>query len=252
MFYKLINGQTFVGIATSNELRYYQVKNSTLLACGEQRAQYVDCKGRLYHDVWMAPVDTDKFDYDNVQIIEIGQEEYDALYEASQSDEPIDILPPDEPDDTEPYVDPDYETTVEYIRTAKLTELGKACNSLIFNGIDITLSDGVVHHFSLTEYDQLNLFKLETIARSGGVEVLPYHEDDMPCKFYPADNIIKIADKATSFITYHTTYFNSLKQYVKSLTSIEEIASISYGIEIPEEFQSDVWKELNKEEGFSE
>jgi predicted DNA-binding ArsR family transcriptional regulator len=42
--------------------------------------------------------------------------------------------------------------------------------------------------------------------------------------------------------TYHTTYYNSLKNYINSLQTIEEIAAITYGIEIPDEYKSEVLK----------
>lgn len=132
------------------------------------------------------------------------------------------------------------------IKERKIKEMNDTCQGVIFNGIDVQLSDGESHHFSLTEYDQLNLFKLETIARSGLVEVLPYHEDDKLCKYYPVVDIIAIADAATNYITYHTTYFNSIKPFIKSLSSIKAVTRVKYGTDIPEEFQSDVWKELNK------
>ena len=48
---------------------------------------------------------------------------------------------------------------------------------MLFKNMKVVFS----HHFSLTEYDQVNLFKLETLAHSGE-EILPYHEDDKPCR----------------------------------------------------------------------
>lgn len=177
---------------------------------------------------------------------EIDKEEFEilrkALDEKSEEDDPIDDITPD----PIPDVPDDDEQTLALVINSKLLEMNKVCNTIITQGIDVVLSDGNSHHFSLTEYDQLNIFKLETLARSGEMELLPYHEDDELCKFYPAVDIVAIADAATSYITYHTTYCNSLKSYIKSLNSISSVASITYGVEIPEEFQSDVWKELNK------
>ena len=43
---------------------------------------------------------------------------------------------------------------------------------------------------------------------------------------------------------YHTTYFNSLKHYIESLDTIDAVANIQYGVEIPETYQSDVLKYL--------
>lgn len=176
-------------------------------------------------------------------VIEIDKEEYDELYELIEHDEEIEPYPEPEPS-PEPEPEPE-DITVAYAKKLKLKDMSNTCNNIIFAGIDVVLSDEETHHFSLTEYDQLNLFKLETLARSGQ-EVLPYHEDGELCKFYPAADIITIANAATQYITYHTTYFNSLKAYINSLRSLNTISKVTYGMDIPEKYQSDVWKEINK------
>jgi len=51
--------------------------------------------------------------------------------------------------------------------------------------------------------------------------------------------------EATKWKTYHTTYYNALKNYVNSLDDVHQITEIQYGIELPEEYQSDVLKALN-------
>ena len=160
-----------------------------------------------------------------------------------EHDEEIDPIP--DPDPT-PEPEPE-DITVDYAKTLKIKEMNQTCQNTIFAGIDVVLSDGESHHFSLTEYDQVNLFKLETLAHSGA-ETLPYHEDDKPCKFFPAEDIITIANAATNYVTYHTTYTNSLKSYIKSLRSLNTISRVYYGIEIPEKYQSEVWKAINTNE----
>ena len=242
-YYKVINGTTFIGIATTTDLRKFLYKNRVLIISSENEAQYVQIGNDLFHDSWMKKPDLG-IDYEVADVVQITQEEYEELYEMIEKDEEITPEPPVEPT---PEPEPEQEdVTVEYAKTLKTKEMSAVCQSMISSGIDVELSDGETHHFSLTEYDQLNIFKLETLARSGETEFLPYHEDDELCKFYPAVDIVAIADAATNYITYHTTYYNSLKSYIKSLKSISSVASITYGVEIPEEFQSDVWKELNK------
>lgn len=178
-------------------------------------------------------------------VTEITKEEYDILYEMIERDEEIDPTPEPEPEPT-PEPEPE-DITVDYAKTLKIKEMNQTCQNTIFTGIDVVLSDGESHHFSLTEYDQVNLFKLETLAHSGA-ETLPYHEDDKPCKFFPAEDIITIANAATNYVTYHTTYTNSLKSYIKSLRSLNTISRVYYGIEIPEKYQSEVWKAINTNE----
>jgi hypothetical protein len=178
----------------------------------------------------------------NADVIEITKEEYDELYEMIERDEEITPEPDPQPD---PIPDPEEEDIiVEYAKTLKTREMSYTCEQLIYTGIDVVLSDEESHHFSLTEHDQLDLMKLESLARSGEVEYLPYHEDGELCKYYSAADIITIANTATAYITYHTTYFNSLRAYINSLRSLNTISQVVYGMPIPERYQSDVWKDI--------
>jgi hypothetical protein len=218
------------------------LRHNILISCAEQEAECIQIEDNYYHAGWMKAVRED-IGAITADVIEIDKEEYDELYELIEHDEEIEPYPEPEPS-PEPEPEPE-DITVAYAKKLKLKDMSNTCNNIIFAGIDVVLSDEETHHFSLTEYDQLNLFKLETLARSGQ-EVLPYHEDGELCKFYPAADIITIANAATQYITYHTTYFNSLKAYINSLRSLNTISKVTYGMDIPEKYQSDVWKEINK------
>ena len=218
------------------------MRHNILISCTEQEAECIQIEDNYYHAGWMKAVRED-IGAITADVIEIDKEEYDELYELIEHDEEIEPYPEPEPS-PEPEPEPE-DITVAYAKKLKLKDMSNTCNNIIFAGIDVVLSDEETHHFSLTEYDQLNLFKLETLARSGQ-EVLPYHEDGELCKFYPTADIITIANAATQYITYHTTYFNSLKAYINSLRSLNTISKVTYGMDIPEKYQSDVWKEINK------
>lgn len=71
-----------------------------------------------------------------------------------------------------------------------------------------------------------------------------YHADGELCKFYSAEDINIIITTATQFKTYQISYFNALKAYIESLDDMNEISAITYGIDIPAEYQSDVLKVL--------
>jgi len=74
--------------------------------------------------------------------------------------------------------------------------------------------------------------------------MIPYHADGEECEFYAAEEINEIVEAANAFKIYHTTYHNALKGYINSLETIEDIAAVEYGIEIPEEYKTDVLKAL--------
>lgn len=247
-FYKLINGINFVGVASQFDFRTYQHKHNILLSCDESLAQYVQCGDDYYRDDWMLPITTDKIKYKIVEIIQIDEEEYNSLYEAIKNNEEIEI--PIEPEiiEEEPNIDPNEEITVEFIKNSKLNEISSICNKIIVGGFDVLLSDGETYHFSLTTQDQLNLTTLAAMVQSGETEI-PYHADGELCKFYSAEDILTIINTVTAFKTYQVTYHNALKLYVESLNTIEEISDIAYGMEIPEDYQSDVLKAISAKMG---
>ena len=134
--------------------------------------------------------------------------------------------------------DPNEVITVEYVRNKKIAEMNTICSKAIQDGFDVKLSDDASHHFSLTEQDQLNLITLSTMIASDGE----------PCIFYPVEDITAILNAATSWKTYHVTYNNSLKMYINALDNISDISAITYGIEIPVDYQSDVLRVLLMQE----
>ena len=74
--------------------------------------------------------------------------------------------------------------------------------------------------------------------------MLPWHSDGELCVFFPAEDILRIYTELEKLQTYHTTYFNSLKYYIGSMNTIEEVNQVWYGMNIPEEYQSEVLKYL--------
>lgn len=139
------------------------------------------------------------------------------------------------------------EPSINNIIENKVLELSDVCTQTIYNGIDITLSDGKVEHFTLTERDQLNLSGI-ALKLLMGAEVVAWHEDDegKNCRFYNKIDAYKFISELTTFKEYHITYFRDLRIYVRSLNKIEDIENIIYGYELPEEFKSDVLKEYEK------
>lgn len=126
-------------------------------------------------------------------------------------------------------------------KAEKRAEISSACERSIYNGIDVELSGGS-EHFSLTEKDQLNLFGKQAQLATGATR-LEYHQDGMPCKYYSAEDMRTIIESAMFFVSFQTTYCNSMFMWLEACTKASEMADIVYGCEIPEEYQSDVLKD---------
>lgn len=134
--------------------------------------------------------------------------------------------------------------SLEDARKAKYQEIASACEQTIYAGVDVSTSSGV-EHFSLTEKDQLNLFgkKMQLLA---GEEKLEYHEDGHPCKYFSAEDMQNIVNKAMFYVSYYTTYCNALNMWIKSVTKPGDLDKIQWGAKVPEEFQNEVLKDYMK------
>lgn len=146
----------------------------------------------------------------------------------------------------EPQPEPQpYEPTLEETQETKVTEMNKAQQKAIQEGIDVTFTDGRVEHFTLTDHDQTSLMGLQAQVLAGE-ENIPWHTSDESehCKFYSNADMQLIVAMAMSYVTWHVTYFRDLRIYIRSLQGKEEIGAVTYGMEIPEEYQSEPQKAM--------
>ena len=128
-------------------------------------------------------------------------------------------------------------------------ELSAVCQNTIYEGVDVELSTGT-EHFSLTPVDQTNLFGKQA-ELAAGAEKCAYHKDadpsgTNPCVYYSAADMQKILKKSMEFVTFNTTYCNSLFVWLDNLTKASEMAALKYGSNIPAEYQSEVLSDLMK------
>ena len=150
-------------------------------------------------------------------------------------------VPPSPPEPSEPEPEPE-PPTLEEVRAQKLQEMGDACRQIIYAGVDVVLPGNTIEHFSLKEEDQINLFGKQAQLVSGA-EKLEYHQDGHPCRYYTAEEMQAIITAAMRHVSYHTTYCNSLNMWIAGATTTEELNTIFYGADIPEEYQSQVLKD---------
>ena len=131
--------------------------------------------------------------------------------------------------------------TLEEYKAAKKQEISQACEQIIYAGVSVTLVDGAIEHFALTEHDQLNLFGKQAQLATGA-EQLEYHSDGKPCRYYSATDMQTIITAAMQHVSYHTTYCNALNMWVVGCETTEELQQIFYGVDVPEQYQSEVLK----------
>lgn len=252
-FYKLIGlDNTYIGVASSENFVEYIKKSGMFLTAGEQDGQFIDFKGTLYRDHWMNFVPDMSIQFTEARIFEIDEEEYNTLREiaeeAQENEEYIPDYTPYIPDDSEPGDMPDHdemddidEIVLKVSKELKIKGMSNACRVIIEDGFDLVLR-GETYHFSLTTQDQLNLMNLSIAVETQ--ELIPYHADGEECTFYTAEEIKQIIAAATSFKNYQLAYYNALKAYINALDNVDDIAAITYGTPIPDEYKSDVLRVL--------
>ena len=237
-YFKLVKDQQIVGAASSNDFIYYSPVVDCYLHTTEEHGEYISFQNKLYRDTWMSPTKLPE-NYIPVQVTETTKEEYDIFMQAIQHDEVIiDEEDTEWPDYNEEPLIPD-DGAIDFVRQSKLSEMSYECRKAIERGFDINVHEEN-RHFSLTTQDQLNLMSLSAMAQTS--DKIPYHADGESCIYYTAAEINTIIAAMNSHKIYHTTYYNALKAYINSLDTIEEITAITYGIEIPDEYKSEVLK----------
>lgn len=145
-----------------------------------------------------------------------------------------------EPPEPTPEPEP-YELTIEEIKEQKIKEINVEQQKIIQHGVEVTLTDGTTERFTLKDQDQMSLMGLQTLAAQG-VNQIPWHEADNAehCKYYSAEDMSRITGAALSFISYQVTYFRDLRIYINSMPDKESVQSVTYGMYIPQEYQSEV------------
>lgn len=238
-YFKILVNDLLVGAISSDDF-IFRRRSGGFCNTTEEYAELAVYKNQYYRASWMLPIDYE-FTYTDASILSISEEEYNALKHAEESDQEIEDNTEEEEEEQPVWVDPIEQETIEYLRESKIREMSYACRTTIEAGFDLELRDEI-HHFSLDTQDQLNLISLSAMAQTQSM--IPYHADGESCIFYSAEEINEIVATATSFKIYHTTYYNALKSYINALDSIEAISAITYGIEIPDEYKSDVLRFL--------
>lgn len=130
----------------------------------------------------------------------------------------------------------------EVVRAAKLSEISSSCNAVIVAGVDVETSNGT-NHFNLSIEDQNNINNLFRVVELGGTEY-PYQSDGGICYIYSAADIASIYVAAQTLITTQTAYHNALKRYVQALEDAESISQVTYGMELPDPYQTELLGKL--------
>lgn len=112
----------------------------------------------------------------------------------------------------------------------KINEISLTSQSMIINGVEF---NGKKYRLNTT--DQINMSALSAMAQMGNK--VPYHADGEICRIFEPEEMMLLAQTATSWIVYHTTYFNLLKHQILEYDNLEDVEKVYYGIKLKDEYQ---------------
>lgn len=241
MYYMVIKDKTIIDVLSNVIFVRTQVVHNRLMVCNQEYAEGIlssDTNTIYYASDF---IEENVKNYPVVSLVEIDEEKYNSLLEVLELNKTIDYEPDSGVDDDEPDEDisEEEQITIEFLRSSKIKEMSNACNNKITSGFDIRLADGETHHFDFTLEEQANFMFFKSAIDSGQT-MIPYHASNEPCRFFSADEITAVIEMGITIKTYEITYFNSLKQYIMSLDKIDDIRAVYYGMQIPQEYYSEV------------
>lgn len=143
---------------------------------------------------------------------------------------------PDPVPDPEPYI-----PTLEEVKSAKKQEIYAAYDTDVTEGINVELSTGI-QHFPLKSEDREFLMGKQLELSGSDAEIVSYQDSDNHCMLLSRNDMQKIITAALGFVNIETTYRNNLCEWVDRCGTKEDVAQITYGISIPEEYQNEVFK----------
>lgn len=112
----------------------------------------------------------------------------------------------------------------------KINEISLTSQSMIINGVEFNGK-----RYRLNTTDQINMSALSAMAQMGNK--VPYHADGEICRVFEPEEMVQLAQTATNWIVYHTTYFNLLKHQILEYNNLEDVEKIYYGIKLKDEYQ---------------
>lgn len=177
---------------------------------------------------------------ENNGVVQADYSEYAYVYALNEAEKTYTLTTDENDIYVEPEVPVQKELTEEEIaqqkeveftstKEQKINEMNISCKNFIEKGVEY---EG--KNYSYTLQDQSNLLNAMNFASEIGME-FPYHADGESCSLYTYDELRAIHIQEELNVTKNQTYFNQLKLYINSFTSVDDIdtvKAIQYGDEL--------------------
>ena len=140
----------------------------------------------------------------------------------------------------EPVIDID-SMTIDELKDYKIGLINTAGSQDIYSGDFVELSDKTTKIFSYSQHDQANLESyLALILAADDRENLyiAYHGQNETCRQYNYIDIVLIYFTLSMKKLRVFTYVNMLRDWIKTMSDIEQVKNIQYGTALPLEYQN--------------
>ena len=133
--------------------------------------------------------------------------------------------------------------TLDEVKEYKIHEIGEACREEIYNGEDVTLSDGSVKHYTYDSDDQKNILSAISLifaARQLGftLEYVPYHSSGSECELTDYLSMVNIYMTLQLRLTRLTTKCNMLNCMIRECEDKDDVLAITWDTPLKEEYQN--------------
>lgn len=218
----------YIGEKNSYEISFKKVNEHIVQLTGDFP---VKSKGFV---IYRDDMEDDLWDYKNFKTIYRQTEEEGIVQFSDDGSVYVEPVIP-EPVESEPYV-----PTLDEVKAVKKQEIALMYQVVKVSGIDIKLSTGT-QHFTLSDEDVTFLMGKQ-IELSTGVSEVAYQDSDNHCIILSSEDMQTIITAALAFVDVQTTYRNNLYEWVDACENEEEVAAVTYGVDIPAEYQNEVYK----------
>lgn len=122
------------------------------------------------------------------------------------------------------------------------------CNMYIKNGISYTFEDGTSKRYSYKLEDQINFAELRSLYTQGILseedKVMLKANEEQEYELVPIKIVIDIHNKLIKNKHYQLFYLRQMNNYVNSLTTINDVHRLQYEMNLPEEYQTIIDKQM--------
>lgn len=132
--------------------------------------------------------------------------------------------------------------SLEEAKAYKIKEIGEVCRAEIYEGADVTLSDGTVKHYTFNAEDQQDVLSAVTLAFAAKtmgftLDYIPFHAAGQICELLNTASMVAIYMTLQLKLTRLTTKCNMLNCMIRDCSNKDDVLAINWDTAITPEYQ---------------